>query len=230
VTKPIEPKRPRNIDPLGVEILERLHGAPAAAAIILGGNTALQHYREFRPSHDIDAWWGDAPSEDALETIRQAASAVALRHKYHLRERSWGDTVSLELHDPNRQNQTVFSFQIAARDVALDVPYESAWSPVKVETFRDNLGSKMNALVERGAPRDFVDVYEIVSHGMASVKDCWDLWQLKNIGASLSEAKDKVLHNMAQIEARVPLQQVSSSDREMASRRREFFRSEFLRN
>ncbi len=40
----------------------------------------------------------------------------------------------------------------------LEDSIESAWAPIKIKTLRDNVGAKMNALVGRGAPRDFIDI------------------------------------------------------------------------
>lgn len=224
----IGPRRPGNLDPLGVEILEELRKDPNADRIILGGNTALQHYLEFRPSHDIDAWWSDVPTNDAKHAIHVAINTVAVRHGYRFRERAWGDTLSYEIQAPARE-ETIFSFQIAIRDVHLDPPVESSWPPIKIETFRDNLGAKMNALVDRGAPRDFVDIYEVVKANLATTQDCWLLWQQKNPKGNVQEARRKALHNLMQLEARMPTATIPPPQRAVATERREFFRSTFLR-
>jgi hypothetical protein len=99
--------------------------------------------------------------------------------------------------------------QVALRSVALDAPLQSAWAPVLIETFRDNLGAKMNALVGRGAPRDFADVFEVCRRGLATPGDCWLLWQQKNSDQNESEAKSRVLLHLEQIAARRPLSNVS---------------------
>lgn len=39
------------------------------------------------------------------------------------------------------------------------------------------IASKMVALVERGAPRDFRDVYSLCQAGLASARECWRLWE-----------------------------------------------------
>jgi len=41
----------------------------------------------------------------------------------------------------------------------------------------DLIATKMVALVERGAPRDFRDIYALCQAGLTSVADCWGLWR-----------------------------------------------------
>ncbi len=60
-----------------------------------------------------------------------------------------GDTASDELlRDKNR----VFSFKIAIRSVGLEPPVTCPWPPIPIQTLADNIGAKINALVDRGAP------------------------------------------------------------------------------
>lgn len=223
------PKVPTNIDPLGVELLNALSRSEALGCVILGGGLALQHYHQFRRSHDIDAWWSDAPSQEAKAAIQGAVEAVARAHGYATRCREWGETVSFEIVNPQSKSERLFSFQIALRDIAIDPPLESAWRPLLIETLRDNIGSKMNALVNRGAPRDFSDIYELIDAGICSAEECWELWSLKNPGADIGEAKDKALHKIAEIEARMPLAAFAQEERPRVIERRSFFKNEFLR-
>lgn len=37
-----------------------------------------------------------------------------------------------------------------------------------------------NALVARGAPRDFSDIHRVIDDGVMSVEEVWDLWSKKN--------------------------------------------------
>jgi hypothetical protein len=119
-----------------------------------------------------------------------------------LRERRLGDTVSFELAKAGRPR---FSFQIAVRSLALDQPQPSAWPPILIETLADNVGAKMNALVSRGAPRDFMDIKMAVDEGLLTTARCWELWQAKNPGASIEAAKQNLLLHLAGLEARRPL-------------------------
>lgn len=138
------------------------------------------------------------------------------------------ETFSYEIVDP-KKNKTVFSFQIATRDMPLDAALPSAWEPLLIETLRDNIGSKMNALVNRGAPRDFVDIHELIQSGVCTIEDCWELWHMKNRSSSVSDAKDKVLHKISELEARVALEKVAAEVRAAAAQRRAFFKEQFVR-
>ncbi|MBV8067517.1 MAG: nucleotidyl transferase AbiEii/AbiGii toxin family protein [Candidatus Eremiobacteraeota bacterium] len=225
----IEPKVPASLDPLAREILEQLRGDARVANVVLGGGIALAHYVEYRPTRDIDAWWGTARMEEARVAIASAVKAVAERHGLGVRQRSWGETLSYEIMDM-QENRVVFAFQIAPRDIQLEEPRPSEWSPLLLETLTDNLGSKMNALVDRGAPRDFLDIYELMARGLYTPQDCWSIWQRKNPDADGRAARNKVLHNLLSIEARTPLDSVSAAERQTAQRRRIFFKTEFVRN
>ena len=70
-----------------------------------------------------------------------------------------------------------FSFQIALRSVELEPTLISPWALILIEMLSDNVGAKMNALVDRGAPRDFTDIRKIVSAGLVTTARCWELWQ-----------------------------------------------------
>ena len=123
--------------------------------------------------------------------------------------------------DPGRTGRT------SLQDVRLDPPLTSSWKPVLIETLRDNLAAKMNALVGRGAPRDFVDVFELCRRGFCSVDDCWNLWLEKNAEHSIREAKLNVLRHLELIEARRPLLSITDdSARARAQRLRDWVRAE----
>ncbi|MGH9632321.1 MAG: hypothetical protein ACRD7E_28790, partial [Bryobacteraceae bacterium] len=123
-----------------------------------------------------------------------------------------------------------FSFQIAVRSVALEEPVPSAWPPILIETLHDNAGSKMNALVNRGAPRDFLDIKHLVDEGLLPVVACWELWAKKNEGQTIASAKQKVLHHLLSLESRRPLESIEDSlERRQAEATREWFRHEFLK-
>jgi hypothetical protein len=78
------------------------------------------------------------------------------------------EVVSLQL---KRGTATVFTVQIAPRTIELEEPIgrdRSPWAPILIEALADNVGAKMNALVNRGAPRDFLDVYTVVTASLAT--------------------------------------------------------------
>jgi hypothetical protein len=79
---------------------------------------------------------------------------------------SFSADTSFELADTERK---VFSFQIALRSLELEPPEPSQWQPILIESLADNVGSKMNALVQRGAARDFLDIREVVIRRIAEL-------------------------------------------------------------
>jgi hypothetical protein len=112
----------------------------------------------------------------------------------------------------------------------LEQPLISAWPPLLIETLRDNVGSKMNALVARGAPRDFVDVYRVVADGLISQEACWNLWKEKNPTVSLMAAKGQALSHLTRLETRRPLEQIAdTTEREGAAQLRRWFHVSFLK-
>ena len=224
----LEPRVPTNLNPFARELLEMLRGQPAARHIILGGGVALSHYHEYRETVDVDAWWvqmeDESDSEETVALLRTAMRALGEREVCNYSERKWGDTLSLEL---RRGSRKIFSFQISIRDVELEPPQEAEWSPVKIEAFRDNLGAKMNALVERGAPRDFVDIATLCLAGIVTAGECWTAWRDKGSRRDLEEAKFAVLRSLSDIEVRRPIQQFNDPEaRQRAIAVREFIREQ----
>jgi hypothetical protein len=219
-----DPRRPREIDPFALSFLERLQDDPSARAFVLGGYFALKHYLDYRSTNDIDAWWTSAPREAALDVARAAFRETAAEFGWQYRERSWGDTVSLEAWDEARK---AFSFQIAERTVELGPPLMGLWGNIGIESLDDNVGAKMNALVSRGAPRDFVDIKTIVDAGIAGAQECWSLWLRKNPSATIEYGKMAVQSNLAALIARSPLEKLPAERREAAAALRAWFRDEF---
>ena len=227
----VTPRRPRDLDPLAADVLERVRRHAEARYVVLGGAFALRCYLDYRPTHDLDGWWSGGLSASqrgaTRAVIRQVAEEVAAAHGLTILERSWGET---EVFDFQRtesgRRRTIFSVQVAERTVELEPPITSPWPPIPIETFRDNLGSKMNALVARGAPRDFRDVYEVVQAGLATVSECWDLWQAKNPDTDLHRAKAQVVKHLESIAERRPLDQLPEHERPAAEALRGWVRAD----
>lgn len=218
--------RPAHLDTRAERVLTLLAPKPEAAEIVLGGYFALQHYADYRRTHDIDAWWKSRANPATEQAVREAMQRLADDEGGALQERRFGETFSFEL---VRNGKREFSFQIAVRSVELDEPVVSAWPPVLIETLADNLASKMNALVDRGAPRDFTDVKHVVDEGLVTVSGVWELWRRKNPGEPLEAAKQKVLLNLAALESRRPLGSIrDDSERTRAEATRAWFRKEFV--
>lgn len=215
------PKPPGNLHPLARELLESLAGHAEGAEIVIGGGVALSHYLEYRPTVDLDAWWRGEPRADVVAFLESTMQTLAARHGFEYRRRSWGETESLELlHDTQKQ----FSFQISRRTRALDRAIPSHWEPVCIETLRDNVASKMTALVQRGAPRDFLDIYHLCTRDVMSMADCWNVFLEKNPGITVAEAKRKIIARLAMIEASRPLETIQPDVvREQAARVRSWY-------
>ena len=220
--------KPRHLDPLADRVLSLLSAYPEANQIILGGYFALQHYVDYRTTHDIDAWWTDRADPSTEAAIGRAMQQVAVEQGMELRTRRFGETVSFELATVGARRR--FSFQIALRSVAVEEAQPSAWPPIRIETLADNIGAKMTALVNRGAPRDFLDIKTVVDAGLADRTRCWDLWQAKNPGASLDAAKQNLLLHLAGLDARRPLDTIPEPEaRARAHEVRRWFKDEFTR-
>jgi hypothetical protein len=224
------PTRPAAIDPLAAELLAALQAFPATRHFVLGGYFALKHYCDYRPTHDVDAWWdpaaGEAERGAARAALRTVLGPLCERHQLNLHRRHFGDTESWEL---ARGQTKVFSFQIATRTVQLEPYLASPWPPLQIESLADNAGSKMNALVQRAAPRDFVDVRHLVLAGLLTPAECWRLWQRKNPDLVFDDARAELARRLHELELRRPLETIAdSAERERADAARRWFREVFL--
>lgn len=142
-------------------------------------------------------------------------------------QRSFGDTASFEL---LREGKRVFSFQIAVRSVELEPPTDSPWPPILIETLADNIGAKMNALVDRGAPRDFADIRRITDAGLATIEQCWSFRAQKNHLQAAGPAREKVRLHLTALQARRPLETIADiGERSRAAATRHWFATEFLK-
>lgn len=221
-----QPEKPEAPGPIAVELLTELSDFPEAAEIILGGHFALKHYLDYRVTHDVNAWWANGRKQNVVDTVRDAMERIAAAHNLTLTVREWGDVLSLDL---QRENKVIFSFQIASRAIELEPSLESSWPPLRIETLADNLGAKMNALVNRGAPRDFKDIQAAVENRLCAISDCWEVWERKNPGKSTSQAQQQILHHLESLVLRRSLDEIGDpAERQQASHTRRWFREAFL--
>ncbi len=224
------PIRPSNVEPLTARVLNRLAEHPAEArSMILGGGFAMNHYLAPRMTFDVDTWWTkDSTNDDrkaALEVLREILPEVADEFGMAFSERANAshEMISLELRDAER----TFSYQIAPHTIELDSPFvdESPWAPIPIETLRDNVASKVNALVARGAPRDFSDIHRVIDDGVMSVEEVWDLWSKKNPDQDVELAKAQVVKRIESIELRRPLERLPEEHREQVASDRGWVRN-----
>jgi hypothetical protein len=228
--KPIQPRRPAHLSPYALVCLNALVQANLASYISLGGALGLFHYLDYRSTHDADAWWADGVTEDQRHAVVQALQS-ALSAFGDIRVRSWGDVDSVEL---NQQGKTVFSFQIARRSVHLEEPVSAGWIDVPLDSLTDLAASKMVALVERGAPRDFLDIYTLCQSELFQVADCWDLWRKRQMlvgsDVDISRARLAIETHLERIALHRPLEKIEDvSQHEQAQKLRDWFWNKFLR-
>ena len=153
----MKPRRPEHPPEYAQVCLQALTDHSLGSRISLGGAFGLMHYFEYRSTHDVDARWApDSTSAEQREVV--AVLEDALEAFGPVRTRSWGDVVSIELQPSGKQ---VFSFQVARRSAQLEPSTPSPWEGILLDSFDDLVASKMLALVERGAPRDFLDIYNL---------------------------------------------------------------------
>jgi hypothetical protein len=226
----IEPRLPKEISPFARSCLDALAEGGLGRHLSIGGAFGLAHYHEYRPTHDVDAWWRQSATREDRDAI------VALLRKTldsfgNVRTRVWGDVVSVEL---ELGGKTVFSFQIADRTAQLEEPVEGVWpGGLGLDSFDELIASKMNALVERGAPRDFRDIYSVCEAGLCDRAVCWKLWEarqrLAHEEADEVRARSAIATHLSRLAVARPLEGIAdAAQREAATRLRIWFEKEFL--
>ena len=223
------PERPRHFPEYGVLCLNALASAGLGGKVSLGGAAGLLHYLDYRPTHDVDAWWVPGVSSEDRERVIGVVKA-ALQPYGEVRTRTWGDVVSVEL---VQEGQTVFTFQIADRTAQLEPSHPVPWVDVLLDSLPDLIASKMVALVERGAPRDFRDVYTLCQAGLATPEECWSLWrrrqEMAHSDTDFRRARLAVETHLSRIAQHRPLEKISDPQaRAEAARLRQWFQTEFL--
>ena len=224
-----EPRRPSHLSPLALRCLEMLAERGLGGQVSIGGAVGLLHFLDYRSTMDLDAWWSkEARSTDRLqveETIQAALSPDG-----SVRIRRWGDVVSIELVERDKK---VFSFQVADRTSQLEPSIQLPWISVAMDTWNDLVASKMVALVERGAPRDFRDIHAVCRAGLITPDVCWKLWRTKQLlneqEPSATRARLSIESHLARLSRLRPLAGISDADeRQAAASLREFFATEVL--
>ncbi len=223
------PNRPSHVADYADICLQALAAHDLGEQISVGGAFGLLHYLDYRSTHDVDAWWQatTTPSErdQVVHTIEDA-----LRVHGEVRKRLWGDVISIEL---RQQNRTSFSFQIAERSVQLQPSVPAPWVHVLLDSLPDLLASKMVALVERGAPRDFRDIYSVCQAGLTTAEACWRLWQDRQQqsgnDADFARARLAIETHLKRIESHRPLPKIADPEpRTAAEATRTWYKTRFL--
>lgn len=222
---------PRELSAPVKACLDALRDSGLGRYVSLGGAFALAFFHEFRSTKDVDAWWSADANEDARRQVVELLKAT-LQPFGQVEVRGFGDVVSVDLQE---QGKTVFSFQIANRSAQLRPTLLSPWKPVRLDAFEDLVASKMTALVQRGVPRDFIDIYELCDQGLTTVAECWKLWQAREERrgveqVDLERAKSAVRVHLSRIERIRPLSSIQDTEqRRKAEHLRAWFKNEFLK-
>jgi hypothetical protein len=225
----LQPHRPSHIPDYAELSLQALVTHGLSDRISLGGAFGLLHYLDYRPTHDVDAWWDPSTTTEEKEQVIRAIER-ALNPYGEVRRRHWGDVVSIEL---VRGAATIFSFQIAWRSVQLGPSVSATWIDVPLDSFPDLVASKMVALVERGAPRDFRDIYALCQSGLATPEGCWQLWRqrqrLADSDADPHRARLAIETHLTRLALHRPLDEIPDpGQRTEAKELRTWFREVFL--
>lgn len=223
--------KPKTASEYALGCLEALQNSSAGRFLVIGGAFGLAHYYEYRMTKDIDAWWTeDAGEKEKEEVIRLLEAALARFGEVRLRR--FGDVVSVDL---RKDKEVVFNFQIAARSALLRTPLESPWPPVALDSLDDLIASKMTAVIERGAPRDFVDIYEVCKQNLVTVSQCWELWQEREKKRGVDSPDpalgcEGLLLHLSRIERVRPLESIRDvNQRKHAEAVRNWFKYEFCK-
>jgi hypothetical protein len=226
---PQTPRRPTHLTDYAVACLQALAEQGLGEKLSLGGALGLLHYHDYRPTHDVDAWWMPSASDEdqrqVIEVIERTLGSWG-----EVVTRAWGDVVSIDL---KRGGRTLFSFQIAVRSAQLRPSTPAPWVDIFLDSFADLLASKMVALVERGAPRDFRDIYALCQADLTTPQNCWELWrrrqQLTSSDTDSGRARLAVETHLARIAQHRPLQGIAdATQRTEAEQVRNWFAQEFL--
>lgn len=227
--EPGKPTKPQNLSHYALLCLDALSQSGLRDKLSLGGAVGLMHYLEYRSTHDVDAWWTSTAGQVERQQIGALIEAT-LAPFGEVRTRTWGDVTSIEL---RQEGKVVFSFQIADRSALLEPPRPSPWPGVLLDGLPDLVASKMVALVERGAPRDFLDIYHLCRQGVVTPERCWSLWRARQEAAGsdgdVSRASLAIQLHLERIATHRPLSKIQEqTEREAAAEIRRWFREEFL--
>jgi hypothetical protein len=224
-----ETTRPSQLSGYAERTLRTLAEEGLGHKISLGGALGLQHYLEYRLTHDVDAWWAPSTTAEDRDRVIQTIEST-LRAWGEVRTRRWGEVVSVELRVGGK---AVFSFQIASRSAQLEPSGTVSWTDVSLDSLTDLIASKMVALVERGAPRDFRDIHALCVARLTTAAECWRLWRLRQeqTGSDddLHRARLAVETHLTRIAQHRPLESIADpAQRGEAERVRTWFVKELL--
>lgn len=221
--------RPAHLSAYAESCLQALARRGLGDKLSLGGGLGLLHYLDYRPTHDVDAWWDKDTTPQEREAIVQVIEDV-LRSWGAVDVRAWGEVTSIELAEAGEK---VFSFQIAHRSAQLERSQSAPWVDVKLDSLPDLAASKVVALVERGAPRDFRDIHAVCRAELLTAGECWQLWEqrqrLSGSDVDWNRARLAVETHLKRIALQRPLAEIADpGQRSEATQVRVWFKEVFL--
>jgi hypothetical protein len=225
-----KPTRPTHIPDYADACLHALAERNLGDKISLRGAFALLHYLDYRSTFDVDAWWdSSATSKERVQVIEVITTTLSVFGQ--VRQRAFGDVTSIELDTADKKK--TFSVQIAERSAQLKPSVPAQWTDILHDSFSDLVASKMSALIQRGAPRDFRDIYTICQSQLATPAECWQLWlqrqQLTGDDADIDRAKAAISGHLERIGQYRPLAQISDAkQQQQAAEVRQWYREVFL--
>jgi len=220
---------PEHLSDYSKACLNALTEAGLGHKVSLGGAVGLMYFYEYRMTNDLDAWWSDDVTEENKISVVQTIER-RLQTYGEVQTRKWGDVTSIEL---VVKGLKVFSFQIARRTARLEKPLSVPWTGVSIDSFKDLVAAKMTALVERGAPRDFRDIFELCNVKMIEPGNCWDLWQLRQeLSGSDTDyfrARMAIETHLSRFAQHRPLEKINDArERDRIEKVRNWFWGDFL--
>ena len=222
-------QRPNNVPDHADLCLKAISEANLGDRISLGGAFGLLHYLDYRATYDVDAWWVTAATSQERQQVIDAVKK-ALAPLGEVRTRAWGDVVSIELVEGKRKT---FSFQIAQRSAQLQPSEPLPWANSLLDSLDDLIASKMVALIERGAPRDFRDIHAVCRAGLVTPTRCWELWRrrqtLAGSDADMERANLALQIHLERIALHRPLKQIEdASEKADAEELRRWYVEDFI--
>lgn len=223
------PVAPKTLSEFAAVCLRALMDASLGHCFSIGGAVGLSYYHPYRMTNDLDAWWEIQTGEPDRQRILHLIE-VSLNSFGETNRRAWGDVVSVEL---LQERKVVFSVQIAQRSARLNPSLPINDGQLLIDSLDDLVASKMVALIERGAPRDFRDIHALCAAGLANPEDCWQLWRrrqtLAGSDANPERARLALETHLARIALHRPLEKILSLEQKTDTQKiRAWFAGEFL--
>jgi hypothetical protein len=92
----LSPRRPTHMPEYAEACVRALVEQGLGDKISLAGALGLLHYLDYRPTHDVDAWWDASATSEERQRVIHTLEAT-LRSLGQVKTRAWGDGISVEV-------------------------------------------------------------------------------------------------------------------------------------